>query len=82
VSETTATNQQEKAAKIRRKPERESVLQHTFAAVRHKTTGRKWVDDHAQSGSILQRRAAVRPIPDNAEAVVHTPKPGIQLQPT
>jgi hypothetical protein len=81
VSEATATNQQEKATKIRRKPKHENSLQPTFAAVRHNATGGKWAGDHAMGGSILQGRAAVRSIPDNAETVVHTPKPGIQLEP-
>jgi hypothetical protein len=81
MSEATGTNQQEKATKIRRKPKHENSLQSTFAAARHNTTGGKWAADHPTAGSILQGRAAVRSIPDNAETVVHTPKPGIQLEP-
>jgi hypothetical protein len=64
VSETTATNQQEKAAKTKRKPEQESVLQHTFAAVRH-NTGDRPAEDH-QAGNFLQR-AAVNSIFAEAE---------------
>jgi hypothetical protein len=82
MSEATGTNQQEKATKIRRKPKPENTLQPTFAAARHNASGGKWAGDHPMGGSILQGRAAVRPIPDNTEAVGHTPKPGIQLEPT
>lgn len=57
MSDTQGTQQREKAAKVKRKPERESVLQPTFAAARHSLDSS--LGDRQQQGSgFLQRRCA------------------------
>lgn len=57
MSETNGSQQKEKATKVRRKPEQESVLTPTFAAGRHSTSGDLW--DRNQPGTgLLQRQCA------------------------
>ena len=49
MSDTSNANQNEKVAKIRRKPERESVLTPTFAAARQTNAARS-AGFHAEGG--------------------------------
>jgi hypothetical protein len=59
MSDVNGTPQKEKVAKIRRKSERESVLQHTFAAARHNTTSSSpWLEDRQLESRFLQRQCA------------------------
>lgn len=57
MSDGTDTQKKQKAAKVRRKPEHESILRPTFAAARHSTNETLW--DRGQQGSgLLQRQCA------------------------
>lgn len=55
MSESHSVNQNEKAAKIRRKPERESVLSPTFAAIRQ-TSGNDRPQPRPAGSGLLQRQ--------------------------
>lgn len=57
MSDTNGTQDKQKAVKVRRKPERESVLRPMFAATRHGTSGTLWDRDQQGSG-LLQRQCA------------------------
>lgn len=58
MSEVNGPQQKEKVAKVRRKPERDSVLHPTFANVRHNSTGSEWLERQTQRGGFLQRQCA------------------------
>ena len=57
MSDTNVTQDKQKAAKVRRKPEFESVLTPTFAAARHSTSG-TLLDRDQQGSGLLQRQCA------------------------
>lgn len=57
MSDGNGTQENQKAAKVRRKPECESVLTPTFAAARHSISGTLW-DRNQQGSGLLQRQCA------------------------
>lgn len=57
MSDTKGTQENQKAAKIRRKPERDSVLTPTFAAAQHSTSV-TILDRNQQGSGLLQRQCA------------------------
>ena len=56
MSDVNNSSQNEKAAKVRRKPERESVLTPTFAVARQTTPDRH--QSQPSGGSLLQRQCS------------------------
>lgn len=57
MSDGNKTQENQKAAKVRRKPERDSVLTPTFAVARRGTNGTLW-DRNQQESGLLQRQCA------------------------
>lgn len=57
MSETSGANRKEKATKVRRKRERDSVLRPSFAAVRHASNSGQWTEEGGGVGGLFERTA-------------------------